>query len=322
MGTMAKGKPVETVWIGRSGSISAALSPNDSATALRSCTGPKTGRTCRISPNKPSSSSRNDTGTLPTFKSSTMVETEASFAFTLPLPNRRVRSTVAVPRVSFGLLAIPTQLREASRRRAVAKQSPARLDLLRTIIEPELAKAGLPVELSGMVQVESGAQTFALSPRGARGLWQLMPDTARRYGLTVTTQRDERLDAYKSARAAARYLRTLYAQFGDWSLVFAAYNAGEQTIQRAIDRSGTTDFFQLNRLLPAETRSYVPAVWASFARFSDSGRVPHLGSLLRPKANTRVFHAETTTPSGQISLFMGTRAAVSAGEATVHSQPR
>ena len=198
-------------------------------------------------------------------------------------------------RLSFGL-QVPAQLNEASASRVVTRQSLARLDLLRPIIEPELARAGLPVELSGMVQVESGAQTFALSPRGARGLWQLMPDTARRYGLTVTTQRDERLDAYKSTRAAARYLRTLYAQFGDWSLVFAAYNAGEQTIQRAIDRSGNTDFFQLNRLLPAETRSYVPAVWASFAQFSDSGRVPHLGSLLRDRPNTRVY-AETTTSS-------------------------
>src|ERR1700682_5505403 len=169
-------------------------------------------------------------------------------------------------RLSVGLLAVPAQLNEASASRVVARRSLARLDLLRPIIEPELARAGLPIELSGIVQVESGAQTFALSPRGARGLWQLMPDTARRYGLTVTAERDERLDAYKSTRAAARYLRTLYAQFGDWSLVFAAYNAGEQTIQRAIDRSGTTDFFQLKRLLPAETRSYVPAVWASFAQ--------------------------------------------------------
>jgi len=223
--------------------------------------------------------------------------------------------------LSFGLLAVPTQLKESSPRRAIANRSLARLDLLRPIIEPELARAGLPVELSGMVQVESGAQTFALSPRGARGLWQLMPDTARRYGLTVTTQRDERLDAYKATRAAARYLRTLYAQFGDWSLVFAAYNAGEQTIQRAIDRSHTTDFFQLNGLLPAETRSYVPAVWASFAQFSDSGRVAHLGSLLRDRPNTWVY-AETATSSGQISLFIGPRAAVSVGEATVHSRPR
>jgi len=176
-------------------------------------------------------------------------------------------------RLPFGLLAVRTQLKDASASRAIANRSLARLDLLRPIIEPELARAGLPVELSGMVQVESGAQTFALSRRGARGLWQLMPDTARRYGLTVTTQRDERLDTYKSTRAAALYLRELYAQFGDWSLVFAAYNAGEQTVQRAIDRSGTSDFSRLNRLLPPETRSYVPAVWASFAQFRDSGRV-------------------------------------------------
>jgi hypothetical protein len=203
----------------------------------------------------------------------------------------------------------------------IANPSLARLDLLRPIIEPELARAGLPVELSGMVQVESGAQRFALSPRGARGLWQLMPDTARRYGLTVTAQRDDRLDAYKSTRAAARYLRTLYAQFGDWSLVFAAYNAGERTIRRAIDRSGTTDFFQLKRLLPAETRGYVPAVWVSFAPFSDGGRTTHLGSLSRDRPNTWV-NAETTTSTGQISLFTGPRAAGSVGEATAHSQPR
>ena len=177
-------------------------------------------------------------------------------------------------RLSFGLLQAPAQLTETSARRVIGKQSLARLDLVRTIIEPELARAWLPIELSGMVQVESGAQAFALSPRGARGLWQLMPDTARRYGLPVTTQRDERLEAYKSTRAAARYLRALYAQFGDWSLVFAAYNAGEQRIQRAIDGSGTTDFFQLHRLLPPETRSYVPTVWASFPQFNNSGGCP------------------------------------------------
>jgi hypothetical protein len=149
-----------------------------------------------------------------------------------------------------------------------------------------------------------------------------MPDTARRYGLAVTTQQDERLDAYKSTPAAARYLRTLYAQFGNWSLVFAAYNAGAQTVQRAIDRSGTTDFFQLNGLLPAETRSYVPAVWASVAQFGDSeGRI-HLGSMLRDRPNRRVFYAETTNSSGRISLFMGPRAEGSVVEATAHSQPR
>src|SRR5260370_32722008 len=79
--------------------------------------------------------------------------------------------------------------------------------------------------------------------------------------------------------------------------------------------------FQLNRLLPAETRSYVPAVWASFAQFSDGGRTTHLASLLRNRPNTWVY-AETTTSMGQTSLLTGPRAVVSAGEATVHSQRR
>ena len=244
---------------------------------------------------------------------------DAKLASSFPSsPTGEIGDTKKEMRLSFGLLQVPAQLNEAPASRVVSSQSLARLDLLRPIIEPELARAGLPVELSGIVQVESGAQAFALSPRGARGLWQLMPDTARRYGLTVTAQRDERLDAYKSTRAAARYLRTLYAQFGDWSLVFAAYNAGELTIQRAIDRSGTTDFFQLNRLLPAETRSYVPAVWASFAQVEDSGRTIHLGSMLRDRPNARVFYAETTNSSGRISLFMGPRAEGSVVEATAH----
>lgn len=199
--------------------------------------------------------------------------------------------------LSFELLAVSTQSKDVSARRTIDEQSLARFDLLRPIIEPVLEQAGLPSELAAMVEVESSARTFALSPRGAKGLWQLMPDTARHYGLTVNAQLDERLDAYKSTRAAARYLRALYGQFGDWSLVFAAYNAGEQTIQRAIDRSGTTDFVQLNRLLPPETRSYVPAVWASFAQFSDSRGRHHAGSLLRDGPNTRVY-AETTTSSG------------------------
>ena len=196
-----------------------------------------------------------------------------------PFPTAELGDSKMEMKLSSGLLAVSTQLKEVFARRAISKQSLARLDFLRPIIEPELARSGLPVELSGMVQVESGAQTFALSPRGARGLWQLMPNTARRYGLTVTTQRDERLDINKSTRAAARYLRELYAQFGDWSLVFAAYNAGEQTVQRAIDRSGTSDFSRLNSLLPAETRSYVPAVWASFAQFKMNSSTAAIQSL-------------------------------------------
>lgn len=116
--------------------------------------------------------------------------------------------------------------------------------------------------MAAVVLVESGGKSTALSPKGARGLWQFMPDTARRYGLVVTASLDERLDPYKSTRAAARYLRDLYGQFGNWPLALAAYNAGEDTVQRAVERTSTRDFISIARMgiLPLETRSYVPAV--------------------------------------------------------------
>ena len=147
-----------------------------------------------------------------------------------------------------------------------------RVQQLRPIIEPILREERVPIELSAVVLVESGGQPNALSPKGARGIWQFMPDTARRYGLTVTTERDERLDIERSTRAAARYLRNLYRQFGDWQLAFAAYNAGEDLIQRAIDRNGTRDFSRLSstRSIPLETRKYVPAVTDATRIFSAS----------------------------------------------------
>jgi soluble lytic murein transglycosylase-like protein len=137
-----------------------------------------------------------------------------------------------------------------------------RVQGLRPMLEPILREEGVPQQMAAVVLVESGGQSAALSPKGARGLWQFMPDTARRYGLVVTASLDERLDPYKSTRAAARYLRDLHTQFGNWPLALAAYNAGEDTVQRAVDRTSTRDFSLISRMgiLPLETRSYVPAV--------------------------------------------------------------
>src|SRR5271157_1651473 len=140
-----------------------------------------------------------------------------------------------------------------------------RLDQFRPTLSRILESEGVPQEIVSVVIVESGGRTTALSPNGALGLWQLMPDTARRYGLVVTPLRDERLDVERSTRAAARYFRDLYQQFGSWPLALAAYNAGEQRVQRAVERASTFDFIQLSRLqlLPQETRNYVPAVLAA-----------------------------------------------------------
>jgi len=128
--------------------------------------------------------------------------------------------------------------------------------------------SGLPPALTSVVQVESAFNPLALSPRCARGLWQLMPSTARRYGLKVEPHADDRVDPVKSTRAAAAYIKDLLAQFRDWPLALAAYNAGEDRVARAMARTGARDFWTLRRraALPEETLNYVPAVLARIER--------------------------------------------------------
>jgi membrane-bound lytic murein transglycosylase D len=138
----------------------------------------------------------------------------------------------------------------------------ARLQQIRPTLGTLLLEEGIPSDLVAVVLSESAAQPAAQSRRGARGLWQFMPGTAWRYGLSVSPDRDERLETEKATRAAAQYLRDLYLRFGNWPLALAAYNAGEQAVQQAIDRAGIADFWALStlKLLPEETRNYVPVV--------------------------------------------------------------
>lgn len=131
---------------------------------------------------------------------------------------------------------------------------------LKPILTPILREEGVPDEVVALVLIESAGRATALSPKGARGIWQLMPDTARRYGLAVAADRDERFELLKSTRAAARYLRDLYQRFGDWRLAFAAYNAGGHAVERAVTRTGRGDFLRIDSALPEETRNYIPAV--------------------------------------------------------------
>jgi membrane-bound lytic murein transglycosylase B len=175
------------------------------------------------------------------------------------------------------------------------RRAVARVMELRPILAPILEDEGVPDEIAALVLVESGGQPTALSPRGARGIWQFMPDTARRFGLTINNETDDRLDIPKSTRAAARYLHLLHAQFGDWSLALAAYNAGEIVVRNAVLRSGSKDFALLSnrRLIPAETRAYVPAVMAASNLSVPNGLVG--GSPTQILRSQAILYAQPTT---------------------------
>jgi soluble lytic murein transglycosylase-like protein len=136
------------------------------------------------------------------------------------------------------------------------------LRALEPAIRRVLRMHGLPEHLVAVPLIESGFNPRARSPKGALGLWQLMPDTARRFGLKVNRDVDERFDPILSTYAAARYLQELYGSWRDWELALAAYNAGEGRVASALNSSSTASFSELSRrqLLPEETRNYVPAV--------------------------------------------------------------
>lgn len=128
-------------------------------------------------------------------------------------------------------------------------------------LKPIFAAQRIPPELVWMAEVESGFDRRALSPAGAAGLFQLMPDTAKRFGLSLWP-RDQRYQPEPSATASAQYLKYLHDRFKDWRLALAAYNAGEGTVQKLLDRYKTDSYDGIAQHLPAETQMYVPRVEA------------------------------------------------------------
>ena len=110
-----------------------------------------------------------------------------------------------------------------------------------------------------MAIIESSLNPTAVSRAGAKGMWQFMYTTAKRYGLHIDSFVDERLDPVKSADAAARYLKESYNIFGDWNLAIASYNCGAGNVQKAIKRAGSREFWDIWPFLTRETRGYVPA---------------------------------------------------------------
>jgi len=150
------------------------------------------------------------------------------------------------------------------RGRATLEHAWARSGRYRDMISRILQQEGVPQDLIYLAQAESGFQPLALSRAGARGMWQFMAQSGALYGLERSWWVDERQDPEKATTAAARHLKDLYKQFGDWYLAMAAYNSGASTVQHAVERTGYADFWELYRrgVLPQETRNYVPIILA------------------------------------------------------------
>lgn len=170
------------------------------------------------------------------------------------------------PPITFADEEVPLHLEPVRRkldtylkRLSYKKQQSYRLHKNSKKYLPKIAKIlqsyGIPEDFKYVPVVESGFDPRITSHRGAGGYWQFMPATARLYGLKVNDQVDERLDLDRSTHAAARYLKALYKEFGDWTLVAAAYNVGGGSLKRSIRRQGTDSYYELR--LNAETGSYV-----------------------------------------------------------------
>ena len=166
------------------------------------------------------------------------------------------------------------------------------------IFDETFNKHDLPEELKAMAIIESAMNPLAVSRAGAKGMWQFMYATAKMYGLHIDSFVDERMDPFKSADAAARYLQDAYEIFGDWSLAIASYNCGAGNVNKAIRRSGgKRTFWDIWPYLPRETRGYVPAfVGALYAMtyYKEHG--------IKPEAIEMPAHVDTFKINKQLHL--------------------
>ncbi|NKB89679.1 MAG: LysM peptidoglycan-binding domain-containing protein [Acidobacteria bacterium] len=179
--------------------------------------------------------------------------------FTVPIPMDNPRVIEAVRYLS--------QDREEVIAEGLARGQ-AYLPLIREVFTAE----GVPLELAFIPLIESLYKPYVRSRASAVGLWQLMAPTARLYGLRVDWYVDERRDPVKSTKAIARFILDYYREFDDWHLAIAAYNGGKGRVGRALQRTGTEDFWTLSevpRSLPRETREFVPKILAAILMGTD-----------------------------------------------------
>jgi peptidoglycan lytic transglycosylase D len=186
----------------------------------------------------------------------------------------------------------------STRGRAIVESGLKRAGRYQDMIRRVFREEGLPQDLIYLAQAESGFQPQALSKAGARGIWQFMAWRGREYGLQKSWWVDDRQDPEKSTRAAARHLRDLYEQFGDWYLAMAAYDCGPGNVSKGIERTGYADFWELYRrnVLPKETKNYVPIILGFMLAAKNA---EHFGIDIQPEPALR---ADVVRPGSPIDL--------------------
>ncbi len=187
---------------------------------------------------------------------------------------------------------------QTARGSAIVETGLHRSGRYREMVRRVLKEEGVPEDLIYLAQAESAFQPQAVSKAGARGMWQFMSFAGHKYGLQKTWWVDERQDPEKATHAAARDLRDLYDQFGDWYLAMAAYNSGAGTVQHAVERTGYADFWELyhRNVLPRETQNYVPIILALTLISKDPARY---GIEVDPEPAIK---ADTVKPGQAIDL--------------------
>lgn len=175
----------------------------------------------------------------------------------------RLLADPAATSAAFGARRWPLIVKALLWRNDLARSAvPARSAEYIPRLKSVFADEGIPPQLAWIAEVESAFDPEAGSPAGARGLFQFMPATAARFGLEVDDT-DERTVPEKCARAAARYLGRLHQRFGSWALALAAYNAGENRVDRLLRKHKALTFEEIAAYLPPETQLYVPKVMAT-----------------------------------------------------------
>ncbi len=167
------------------------------------------------------------------------------------------------------------------------------------LVKDIFLQEGMPSDLVVLAFTESGYNTHAVSHAGATGMWQFMQGTGKMYGMEQNFWVDERRDFEKATRAAAKYLKSLYENFGDWYLALAAYNAGPGRMARAIQKHETNDFFAISsrNTLKLETRDYVPKylaqliIYKNYLKygFTPPTDMPLLFSTIEAPASTNIY---------------------------------